>query len=241
MLSAPPDPDGSGNLLLGVLSMRLGRYREQIRTHLQHEPVVGRSAKSLLFLATLYHDVAKPQTRSIEEAGRIRYFNHDQVGAEIIRQRARFFRLSNTEIDRLETIIRDHMRPSFLSHTKGGPSRRAIYRFFRDTGQAGIDICLLSLADVWATYGTTLPQERWEKQVDTVRTLLEAWWEGQEEQVRPPALVSGHDLINHLNLKPGPLIGEILEALREAQVEKEVNTPQEALIFCEEYLEKGQQ
>ena len=66
--------------------------------------------------------------------------------------------------------------------------------FFRDTGEAGVDICLLSLADVWATYGPTLPQERWEVQVATVRTLLEAWWERPKEQVNPPALISGNNL-----------------------------------------------
>ena len=129
------------------------------------------------------------------------------------------------------------MRPSFLSHTEGGPSKRAIYRFFRDTGEAGVDICLLSLADVWATYGNTLSPERWEQQVDTVRTLLEAWWERPKEQVHPPALISGHDLIQNLDLHPGPLIGQLLEAIREAQAEGEVKTQEEALIFAQTYLD----
>lgn len=236
-LSSSHDPDASGNLMLGVMSMRLGRYREQISAHLQTELVTERPLRSLLFLTALYHDVAKPQTRSVEEDGRIRYFNHDEVGAEIITQRAEAFRLSNTEIERLATIIRHHMRPSFLSHSEGGPSKRAIYRFFRDTGEAGVDICLLSLADVWATYGPTLPQERWEGQVDTVRTLLDAWWENPQKQVYPPALISGHDLINDLELEPGPVIGETLEAVREAQAEGEVSSREEALIFVRKYLE----
>jgi hypothetical protein len=66
--------------------------------------------------------------------------------------------------------------------------------------------------------------------------LLEAWWEQSTEQVHPPALLSGHDLLNHFDLKPGPLIGEILESLREAQVEKKVSTREQALEFCKEYL-----
>jgi len=105
LLSAPPDPDSSGNLMLGLMSMRLGRYRNQIRTHLQYEPVAGRPVKSLLFLAALYHDVAKPQTRSIDENGRIRFFNHNLVGAEVITQRAEALRLSNHESDRLALIL----------------------------------------------------------------------------------------------------------------------------------------
>lgn len=236
MLSSAHDPDASGNLMLGLLSMRLGRYREKISQLLQTELVTERPLRNLLFLAALYHDGAKPQTRSVEENGRIRYFNHDEIGAEIITQRAEAFRLSNTETNRLATIIRHHMRPSFLSHAEGGPSKRAIYRFFRDTGEAGVDICLLSLADVWATYGPTLPQERWEQQIDTVRILLEAWWERPKEQVYPPALISGHDLINDMELKPGPLIGKILEAVREAQAEGEIVSREGALVFVRKYL-----
>jgi len=235
-LITSPDPDAPGNLLLGVLSLKLGRFREQIRKHLQRELVTDRSGKSLLFLAALYHDVAKPQTQSIDEDGRIRFFSHDQLGAEIITQRAKTLRLSNTETDQLATIVRHHMRPSLLSHLQDGPSRRAVYRFFRDTEDAGVDICLLSLADVLATYGSSLPHDRWEKQVETVRTLLEAWWEQPIEKVRPPAMISGNDLINNLALTPGPIIGEILEAVREAQVEKEVRSREDALIFVQNYI-----
>jgi putative nucleotidyltransferase with HDIG domain len=236
ILSAPHDSEASGNLQLGILSMRLGRFREHIKKHLELEPVTGRSVKSLLFLAALYHDVAKSQTHNIDENGRIRYDNHDQVGAEIITQRAKAFRLSNLEIDRLATIIRHHMRPSYLSHSDSCPSRRAVYRFFRDTGDSGVDICLLSLADVWATYGPTLPQDRWEKQVDVVRTLLEAWWEYPSEQINPPSLISGNDIINELGINPGPIIGDFLEVIREAQVDKVVSTREEAIIFVENYF-----
>ncbi len=236
MLSSAHNPEASGNLMLGVMRGRLGRYRKQIDAHLKTELVTDRPVRDLLFLAALYHDIAKPLTRSVEENGRIRYFNHDEIGAEIITRRAEDFRLSNTEVERLATIIRHHMRPSFLSKPNGSPSKRAIYRFFRDTGEAGVDICLLSLADIWATYGPTLPQERWEQQVDTVRTLLEAWWENPQKQVNPPALISGHDLINELELKPGPVIGEILEAVREAQAEGEVNSRPEALIFAQKFF-----
>ena len=128
------------------------------------------------------------------------------------------------------------MRPSLLSHSENGPSRRAVYRFFRDTGDSGVDICLLSLADVWATYGSTLQQDRWEKQVDVVRTLFEAWWEQPNEQIHPPSLISGNDLIIELGINPGPIIGEILEVVREAQVDKVVHSRKEAIIFAKNYL-----
>ena len=236
-LSKPYDQTATGSLILGLTSMHLGRYRENFKSHLLSGLVPDRNLKSLLFLAALYHDIAKPLTRDVEPDGRIRFFNHDQLGAEIMIQRAQALRLSNSETNRLATIVRHHMRPSLLSHEEGGPSQKAIYRFFRDTGEAGIDICLLSLADVWATYGPNLPQERWQKQLETVRMLLDAWWSQPTRQIYPPQLISGHDLISDLNLKPGPMIGEILEAVREAQVIKNVNSREEALNFAKNYID----
>jgi hypothetical protein len=235
-LESKPDPDAANNLIMGHLSLRLGRYREKISAHMQVEPVPERSLRSLLFFATLYHDIAKPQSRTVEESGRIRFFNHDEIGAEIITLRARSFRLSNLETQRLATIVRYHMRPSFLSHIEGGPSKRAIYRFFRDTGEAGVDICLFSLADVLATYGPTLPQERWTQQIDTIRKLLDAWWENPGKQVNPPVLITGHDLIEAFDLNPGPRIGEVLEVIREAQAEGEVTSRQDALDLARNYF-----
>jgi poly(A) polymerase len=238
LLAGTPDSEASGNLMLGVLSLRLGRYREQIKAHLQSEPVPDRPARALLFLAALYHDVSKPQSRSVDESGRVRFFGHDESGAEVVARRGEALHLSNPEVRRLELIVRHHMRPSLLSHSPGGPSRRAIYRFFRDTGEAGVDICLLSLADVWATYGATLPPERWKEQVETVRSLLTAWWENPAEQIRPAALISGDDLIQIFKLKPGPVIGETLEVVRESQAAGEITSRLEALEFAGTFLDQ---
>jgi hypothetical protein len=99
-----------------------------------------------------------------------------------------------------------------------------------------VDICLLTLADTLATYGTTLPQEKWAGMLDVVRTLLEAWWERPQEAVSPPPLVNGHDLMKTLGISPGPRLGEVLEAIREAQAVGEVSTPEEALDFARRFV-----
>ena len=58
----------------------------------------------------------------------------------------------------------------------------------------------------------------------------------EESVVHPPRLVTGHDLINVFGMNPGPKIGEILEAVREAQASGEVTTRQESLSFIEQAL-----
>jgi hypothetical protein len=126
--------------------------------------------------------------------------------------------------------------------TKKGtpPTRKAIYRFFRDTGPAGVDICLLSLADVLATYGTALEVETWKTHLEGVRALLEAWWEHPRESVSPPALIDGNELMEKLDLKPGPQIGRLLETIREAQAAGQITTQEQALKLAAENLAKDQ-
>ena len=82
----------------------------------------------------------------------------------------------------------------------------------------------------------TLPPARWAQQLEVVRTLMAGWWEQPEKQVRPPTLVTGHDLISEFDLTPGPQIGELLEIVREGQVMGEVNTKTQALEFIAKSL-----
>ena len=72
--------------------------------------------------------------------------------------------------------------------------------------------------------------------VDRVRILLDAWYDKHEQLVSPPVLVDGNRLMEALQLKPGPILGELLEQIRMAQVTGVVHTDAEALAFAETYL-----
>jgi putative nucleotidyltransferase with HDIG domain len=232
------DPEAAANWALGLVALRIGRYRGQFSAHLAENLNPNRSLRALLLLAALYHDIGKPASRQVEPSGRIRFFDHDQLGAQLAGKRGLKLHLSNNEIERLTTIVRHHMRPLLLAQAGATPSRRAIYRFFRATGPAGVDICLLSLADTLATYGPGLPQAIWVQQLDIVRTLLEAWWEQAEEKVSPPILLNGHELMESFGLPAGPEIGRLLEELREAQATGEIKERAEALEFVRACLGK---
>ena len=153
-------------------------------------------------------------------------------------RRGEALHLSNDEIERLKKIIRHHMRPLLLAQTGQLPTRRAVYRFYHAAGEAGVDVCLLSLADSLATYGPELPQDLWGHQIDVVRTLLEAWWERPAESISPPALIDGYDLMQALNLEPGPEVGRLLELVREAQASGEVHDRESALALARERMQK---
>lgn len=225
----PGDVGPADKLLLNMARAELGRFQAGLHSHFAEKVVPIRSLRALLFFAGLYHDCAKPLTRTIDPDGRIRFFNHDQLGADITARQARHFALSNLEVERLEVVVKGHMRVHQMADETKDPSARTIYRFFHDTNPAGIDICLLSLADTWATRGPTLTVEHWMAELHVCRALFTAYWERREEAVAPPRLITGNDLIRVLGMEPGPLIGRILEAVREGQAVGQVTDREEAL------------
>jgi poly(A) polymerase len=237
VLSVGFDLDSTQNIYTAMLSHQLGRYRQQITSQLAGELSEGRNLRSLLFFAALYHDVGKPETRSTDPDGRIRYFDHDLVGAEIIDRRCQWLHLSNLEIAWLKLVVRYHLRPLLLTQDGVTPSRRAIYRFFRQAKDSGIGVCLLSLADVWGTYGPGMPAEVWGRYVEVVRSLLEGWWERPAEVVTPPIYVNGRDLIEEFSLQAGPIIGKLLDEIREAAAVGVIQDRQQALDLARSILE----
>lgn len=231
----------NADLMNGLLVLRLGRFREQINAHLEKPLNADRASRGLLFFAALYHDVEKPRTRTVENGGRVRFLGHDERGAATAVQRGSALHFSNDELQRLDLVIRHHMRVhGHSSRNEAGQaiSRRAIYRFFRDTGEAGVDLILLALADTRATYDHTLTQQHWASTLDVCRELLEGWYEKAEQVIRPVPLLSGDDLIGEFKQKPGPEIGKILEAAREAQAAGVITTREEALAFVRGWLAK---
>jgi poly(A) polymerase len=247
LASLAPDYDAgkANDIFTGLLALRLGRFRSQFAAHFAQRLNADRSMRALLFFAALYHDVSKPETKSVDEAGRIRFFDHDQLGAKVVAERAAVFNLSNDEIGRLGAIIANHMRfHSFVSRMEGEkqePSRKAIYRFFRDAEGGGIDLVLLGLADLRGTRGHALSQEAWAVALDVARLLLENYWEKPEETVSPPRLIDGHDVLEEYKLEPGPVVGQLLEAIREAQAAGQVSTREEALTFGRNWLKENRE
>ena len=236
--------DDTNDLFTGLLTLRIGRFRDQFARHFAESLNTDRSVRSALFFAALYHDVQKPATKTVELGGRIRFFDHDVKGAEVAEERGRVFNLSNDELERIKLIVGHHMRFHFftsrLEGEKKEPSRKAIYRFFRAAGKAGVDLVLLGLADLRGTQGSDLRQETWTAALDVARILLENYWEKPQETVAPPRLLNGNELMSELGLEPGPIVGQLLEEIREAQATGSVKTREQAFDFAREHLRKSE-
>ena len=209
-------------------------WSAELAQHFASEVSRGSTRGILLKLAALLHDVAKPQTKTIEANGRMRFLGHARDGAAMAVNILGRLRFSTKEVKLVETMVRHHLRPMQMSH-EGLPSRRAIYRYFRDTGEAGIDTLILSLADHLATRGPQLELAQWREHSQLVEHVINHYFQ-EERLVSPPKLVDGHDLINIFGMSPGPRMGELIEALREAQAAGELTTRGEALTYIDSLL-----
>ena len=215
----------------------LAPFAPALVRHLRRPMTAPRYRRTLLLLAALLHDIGKPLTVTEEvKPGQahpvLHFYGHEAVGARRAADWMRQFRFSRAETEFITTVVRAHLRPAHLAETPGGVTGRAAYRFFRATGEAGVEVVLLALADHLAVWGPNLEPQRWARRRAAARALLEYFFTRTQGAVAPPPLVNGRDLMRELNLSEGPEVGRLLEAIREAQAAGEVTTREDALALA---------
>ncbi|MCJ7655733.1 MAG: HD domain-containing protein [Dehalococcoidia bacterium] len=218
--------------------LRVTPWSEEISRHFDEEVSSGSNRRLLLKLGALMHDIAKPATKTVDETGRTRFLGHTKQGAVVAAAILERLRFSSREIRLVENLVYHHLRPAQMSN-EGLPTSRAVYRYFRDTEDAGIDVLFLALADYLATHGPRLDIEEWQQHNQLISYIL-AEHVKQEAEVLPVRLIDGHDLMDIFDLSPGRLIGELLTEVREAQVAGELSTREEAIALVRKELGKRQ-
>ena len=188
----------------------------------------GHTRRTLLKLAALFHDIAKPQTKTVEPDGRTRFFGHSEQGAVIAEQRLRHLRLGSRGVSMVSRMVEHHLRPTGMSNDGEWPTDRAIYRYFRDVGDVSLDTLYLCLADYLGAKGPELSHPEWVNHAKMISHVLQT---GSTEPVSAttPRLVNGHDLMSCFRLPPGPHIGSLLSVVEEARAAGEIDTREQAL------------
>ena len=214
------------------------KFQPRISEHFREDLSARRPRQALLLFSALCHDLGKPRCLMHDEHGRIRFLGHEQVGAEMTQLIAERMALSNDEVGFSRLIVEQHMRIHAMTGMDHLPDRRVLHRYFRHTGEQGIDICLLSLADCLATWGGNVPPKVWLGEIAICEMLMETWFEKNEEVINPKRLLSGNEIIEILQIKPGPGVGKVVLALKEAQGAGEVLTVQDAVNYIKDWFGK---
>lgn len=186
-------------------------------------------------LAALLHDGGKPSTHAVDEEGNITFYHHPQAGVPVAQQIARRLSLSTHDNRLIQQVAANHMRPGQLSQFPITP--RAVRRFFVDLGPNGLYVALISLADHLSMRGPEPLTVHWERHRATVRLLLTRYIR-ERESIVPPRLIQSEELMRRLQLEPGPLVGQLLEAISEAQAEEKLHSKYEVIWFAEEKLQQ---
>ena len=168
-----------------------------------------------LALAGLLHDVGKPPTYTV--ADRIRFNGHDRVGASMSKGICRKLKLSNKQIERIVSLVREHLKFKDVFNMKNSTFKRFVAMDYFDDHMA------LHLADCQASHGMMGAYEFVKNKLSELTT----------EEIKPVLLIKGSDLIE-LGYKPGPIFSEILNSVEEMQLEGNLTEKNQALDYVRE-------
>jgi putative nucleotidyltransferase with HDIG domain len=188
-----------------------------------------------LRLAALLHDVAKPETRTVTADGQIKFFGHEERGAEITHGIARRLHGSRALERFLCVLVRHHLALGFL--VKRRPlTPRAAYRYAVATAPHPYAAIVLSLGDRLATRGVRSRLRGVRRHVELASEMAAAV--ARLGPLPPPALLPADELGRRAGMQPGPALGALVAALREEQAAGEVRTADDAVAFARAFAER---
>jgi len=196
------------------------------------QAVDGQPLMTLLRLAALVHDVAKPASSTIVD-GALRFPRHGPAGAELMRQRLPGLGLGPEATEFVARLIRYHLRPGELVKA-WPPTDHAVRRFANDLHGHVLPLMLLNLSDGMATRGPGYTRENFRVHIGLVGYVVARAWAATEEGERP--LITGEDLMHEFDIRSGRLLGAVLTSVRRAQSAGTVSERDGALALAREIL-----
>jgi poly(A) polymerase len=205
-----------------VFGDRAARLREVLA-----EPLADDMTRAdALRLGALFHDVAKPQTRRVQDGVVLGFPGHDAAGDEVVRDVFRRLRTSERLRSHVGALARHHLRLGFLVHER--PLDRAtVYRYLARCDPVAVDVTVLSCADRLATRGRKA-EPAIAAHLEVAREMIGPALDWHEHgPPRPP--LRGDELAAELGIEPGPRLGELLARLREAAYTGQATSREDAI------------
>lgn len=223
-----------GKEILGDSVLSKIPWSDYLNKYFYEEFSDGFSRATMLKVAGLLHDIAKPNTKTIDiSTGRVRFIGHDKEGSELGKNISRRLRFSNKGIDYISTLIQHHLRPTQMSHGDTMPTDKAIYRYYRDLKEFSVDILYLNVADYLAAKGPQINDiEDWTRHCELIGHIFTHKLSESIGVSKLDRLVDGHMVIKELGIEQGPIVGHILESIHEAQAAGEVKDVKDAMALA---------
>jgi len=185
--------------------------------------------RARLRLAALLHDIGKPKTREFGPEG-VQFHHHEVVGARMAVDRLRALRYPTATVEEVSTLVEMHLR----FHTYQGWADGAVRRYVRDAGDLLDDLNQLTRAD--CTTRNANKAKQFAAMQDELEERIAALAEQESlDAMRPP--LDGVEVMEHLGLEPGPVVGDALEFLMELRLERGVIEKEEAFKLLDEWAD----
>ncbi|MEY4993639.1 MAG: hypothetical protein RIS82_761 [Actinomycetota bacterium] len=169
----------------------------------------------ILRFAALLHDCGKPATRRLEPGGAVSFYHHDVVGAKLAAKRMKALRFDNDSIKAVSRLIELHLR--FFGYSDQAWTDSAIRRYVRDADDQLLRLHALTRADV--TTRNKRKADRLAHAYDDLEHRIAAIQEQEELNSLRPDL-TGEQIMQILELRPGREVGEAYKFLMELRLEE---------------------
>ncbi len=211
---------------------------DRVKEHLNRCDFGGFPRLAHLKLAGFLHDIGKFSTWTIEkDTGRHRFIKHDDVGSKLVKPILKSLTCSNRQIDYISDMIKNHIYPSSLM-CEQDVNEKAMMRYLRKLNDNVIDNIVLAKADRLSARGEVITDEMIENNISNLDKLQNFYFESLEKLTPLPKLVDGNELMEHFNLTQSPLLGNIIAAIHEAQLDGDVTTKEQALDLAKKLIDK---
>jgi poly(A) polymerase len=220
--------------ILSKLDKYFPESKDKLIKHLNENFSDNVNRINLLKFAAIFHDCAKPECAKKMDK-KIRFLGHEELGAKKTSEIMKSLKMSNKEIDFAKSIIAQHMRPSNLAKSDI-ITNKARFKLFRDLKENVPDILILAMSD-WHSYKSlkVYSKKILKQQEKAVAEIINNYFEFQGKTGRRK-LIDGNILMKELSLKPGKIIGELLNLVNASQDEGKISTKKEAILLAKSKL-----
>ncbi len=226
----------------------------EIKTHLDSTDFGGFPRINHLKLAGFLHDIGKFSTWTLEGgkckkeeclynkpectgcSARHRFIKHDDAGSKMVIPLLKDLKFSKKQIEYISSMIKNHIYPSGVIAAPD-LNEKVMMRYIRKMEDNVIDNIVLAKADRLSARGVDVTKEMIDANLNGLEKLLN-FYLNKKDTLKPlPKLLDGREIMEILNIKQSPKLGEIIKNLHEAQLNGDITTKEEAIDFVSGFID----
>lgn len=205
----------------------LNLYHHEIQDYLHANLVTGLKCETVLKLAFILLNIDNPGAKAADSRGEIQTVKNETLGAESTLRILKRLRLGGKAAKLMSGLLRHRSRVTDMLET--APDHHSVNRFLKAVGRDWLGVLLVSYAELRVSRGNLRAPSNDLRAEGVMKEIADRYYLEILPMMARERLITGDEIMDALNLKPGPLIGEILEQVEVLRFDGKIHTPEEAL------------